>query len=110
MITDKNYGELRKIEGCEGLSDLGATKTDAVHILNFAKGLGVPSDQIFRNEAPTLNDLKNQYKKILSLTRKLSVVDKQEHTLIVYVGGHGASLREQQIYMLNSSDPKQALF
>jgi hypothetical protein len=41
MITDKNYEKLRTIEGCGNLSDLGATKTDAVHIYNLAKGLGI---------------------------------------------------------------------
>ena len=94
MITDRDYSELRKIEGCEDLSDLGATKTDAVHIMNFAKGLGIPNDRIFRNDAPTMDDMKATYKKILTLTRELSVKENQEHTIIVYAGGHGASLRE----------------
>ena len=58
MITDKDYSQLRKIEGCEDLGDLGATKTDATHILNFAKGLGVPDDHMFRNDSATLDDLK----------------------------------------------------
>ena len=73
IITDKDYAELRKIEGCESLGDLGATKTDATHILNFAKGLGIPDENIFRNDAPTIDDLKKTYKKILTLTRDLSV-------------------------------------
>ena len=95
IITDKDYSQLRKIEGCEGLADLGATKTDAEHIFNFAKGLGIPKDRIIKNVAPTLNDLKASYKQILNTTRNLSIVDKKEHTVLVYAGGHGASLREQ---------------
>ena len=73
LITDKNYGELRKIEGCGNLGDLGATKTDATHILDFAKGLGIPDENIFRDDAPTIEDLKATYKKLLTITRDLSV-------------------------------------
>ena len=55
------------------MSDLGATKTDAAHILNFAKGLGIPDSNIFRNDSATINDLKATYKKLLVMTRKLSM-------------------------------------
>ena len=94
MITDKDYSKLRTLEGCKDLADLGATKTDAVHILNFAKGLGVTNDNIIRNDAPSIKDLKVAYKDLLTWTRKLSV-EKKEHTLLVYAGGHGASQKEQ---------------
>ena len=30
--------------------------------------------------------------------------------LFVYIGGHGATLDERQMYLLNSSDPKSAFF
>jgi len=30
--------------------------------------------------------------------------------LFVYVGGHGATQDEKQVYLLNSSDPKKAIF
>ena len=59
MITDKDYSKLREIDGCEELEDLNATKTDAVHILNFAKGLGIPDENIFRNDGASLDDLKD---------------------------------------------------
>ena len=95
LITDKDYSELRKIEGCGMLGNLGATKTDAVHIVNFAKGLGIPDENIFKDEAAELKDLTQTYKKILALTRKLSVKEEKEHTVLVYCGGHGASMREQ---------------
>ena len=51
MITDNDYSKLRKIEGCDALTDLSATKTDAAHILNFAKGLGIPEERIFKSNA-----------------------------------------------------------
>ena len=73
IISDKDYDRLRTIDGCKDLSDLGATKTDAVHIVNFAKGLGIPDENIFRNESATSSELKATYKKILILTRKLSM-------------------------------------
>ena len=94
IITDKDYSKLRKIEGCENLGDLNATKSDSVHIMNFAKALGVTEDNIFRNEGAPIEELRATYSKILKLTRKLSVTDKKRHTLIVYCGGHGASIAE----------------
>ena len=109
LITNKAYDKLRTIKGCEMLQDLGATKTDAIHINNFAKGLKIPQDRIFRTEDGTIDDLKNVYKKILKLTRGLSHKEQQPHTLIVYAGGHGASNREQQLYLLNSDDPGSAM-
>ena len=36
MITQANYGKLRKIKGCEDLGDLNATKTDGGHIQEVA--------------------------------------------------------------------------
>ena len=81
------------IEGCEELGDLNATKTDAVHILNVAKGLGIPEENILRNEGSSISEIRETYKKLLKLTRKLNH-DERPHTFIVYAGGHGASLRE----------------
>ena len=94
IITDKDYSELRKIVGCEKLVDLKATKTDSVHIVNFAKKLGVPEDQIFRSEGASLEELKLTVFEINDLTKKLSYTYNREHTLIVYCGGHGVSLHE----------------
>ena len=94
IITDKDYSELRKIVGCEKLYDLKATKTDSVHIVNFAKELGVAEDQIFRSEGASLEELKQTFNEINTLTRKISYKDEKEHTLIVYCGGHGASYCE----------------
>ena len=73
IITDKDYEKLRTIEGCQDLKDLGTTKTDAVNIINFAKGLGIPDENIFRNESATAEEIKETYKKILVMTRKLSM-------------------------------------
>ena len=47
--------------------------------------------------------------KILKLTRKLSVEGKP-HLLFVYIGGHGATLDEKQVYLLNSNVPQKAVF
>ena len=54
IITDRDYSQLRKVEGCEMLGDLNATKTDSVHILEFAKAMGVTEDRIFRNQAANI--------------------------------------------------------
>ena len=36
IITDNNYDQLRRIEGCEMMSDLGRTKSEAVLIHKLA--------------------------------------------------------------------------
>ena len=54
--------------------------------------------------------MNSTFKQILQLTRTLSYADKKGHTLIVYFGGHGASDRESQLYLLNSDDSKKAIF
>ena len=47
--------------------------------------------------------------KILKLSRKLSCEGKH-HLLFVYIGGHGATLDEMQVYLLNNSTPSKAMF
>ena len=47
--------------------------------------------------------------KIMKLSRTLSHEGKP-HLLVVYIGGHGATLDEKQVYLLNSSDSKEAVF
>ena len=47
--------------------------------------------------------------KILKLSRKLTK-EKKPHLLFVYIGGHGATLDEMQVYLLNNSSPSKAKF
>ena len=47
--------------------------------------------------------------KIMKMTRRLSD-EGIPHLIFVYVGGHGATSNEKQIYLLNSDDPKKAVF
>ena len=47
--------------------------------------------------------------KILKLSRKLTN-DRKPHLLFVYIGGHGATLDEKQVYLLNSNSPQKAIF
>ena len=109
MITDDNYEELRKIVGCEGLADLGATKKDGVHIMRLARSLGVPEENMYINNRATIKDLKATYTTLLKLSRKKSAAEIP-HIIFVYAGGHGATQSEKQIYLLNTSDPGDAMF
>ena len=43
----------------------------------------------------------------MKITRKKSV-DGIPHVIFVYVGGHGATQAEKQIYLLNDSNPADA--
>ena len=104
IITDKDYAKLRLLLGQNDLVDLDATKTDAVHIQNLAKGLGITDDRIYRNEGATVAELNATYRTLSKISTKLNG-QEEEHTLIVYVGGHGATYRnEQQIYLTNSDN------
>ena len=109
LITEHEYGKLRTIEGCGTLSNLNATVPDGKHIMKIAENLGVPEGNRFINISPTIEDLKKNHKAIMKLSRKKST-DGIPHIIFVYVGGHGATSEEKQIYLLNDSDPKKAMF
>ena len=53
--------------------------------------------------------LKKTYMTLLKLSRKLSGEGKP-HMIFVYIGGHGATQSEKQIYLLNSETPNGAMF
>ena len=109
IIIDKDYEELRKIEGCEKLGDLNATKSDATHIVDFARGVGVPDENIWRYDGTNLETVKAKYNEILKKTKELTALG-EEHTLFVYVGGHGISHNEKQLYLFNTDDKHKAFF
>ena len=44
----------------------------------------------------------------MRLTKKFTV-EEIPHLLIVYIGGHGATNNESQVFLLNSSEPKKAI-
>ena len=46
IIRNKNYGELRKKEGCEAFSDLPAVDQDAINIRRGIKSLGARDEDI----------------------------------------------------------------
>ena len=54
-----------------------------------------------------MKELKASYLALIKKTRALSAENKQ-HLLFVYVGGHGATENEKQIYLLNDSSAKNA--
>ena len=109
LISESDYELLRGVNGCEGQSDLPATVTDNDHIIAIADGLGIPQDNRFININPDKKDLDKSYKEILKLSRKLDN-EAKPHVIFVYAGGHGATDNEQQLFLLNSNDTKNAIF
>lgn len=87
---------------------MNATETDAEHILNLAKGLGIPEDHIYINNAATRDEVNSTYKEMRLVSKKLNY-EKRPHTFLVYAGGHGASTNEQQLYLLNGSNAKATI-
>ena len=75
--------------------------------MKMAENLGVPESNRFIDVSPTMADLKKSYMSIMKITRKKSV-DGIPHVIFVYVGGHGATQAEKQIYLLNDSNPADA--
>ena len=53
--------------------------------------------------------MKETYLQITKRSRKYTV-DGKQHLIFVYMGGHGATYSEKQIYLLNDSDPNKAQY
>ena len=109
MVTQDIYDNLRQIDGCENLKDLNATKTDGGYIQEMARKIGVPKENTFIDIRPSQKDLKKSYSKIMMASRT-HTVDKEPHLIFVYVGGHGCTDNEKQIYLLNESESSKAMF
>ena len=75
----------------------------------MAKQLGVKDENIFRDEEATVAQMKKTYMVILKKSRALTAADTP-HLIMVYVGGHGATQAEKQVFLLNSDKPNDALF
>ena len=109
LITEDKYEKLRTIEGCDSLLDLKATVNDGKHILAIADAIGVQDEYRYINVSSDVAGLKKNYMTILKLSKQLSLQNKR-HLVFVYVGGHGATDNEKQIFLLNSDEPKSAQF
>ena len=109
MVTEDEYGNLRSIEGCDKQDNLPATKTDTQHISAIADALGVKAEDRYCTHHPTHKVMSSTHLEIKKRSRKYTVEGKQ-HLIIAYMGGHGATFNEQQIYLLNDADPNKAQF
>ena len=77
--------------------------------MKIAENFGVPESNRFIDISPSFDALKKSYKAIMKITRKKSA-DGIPHVIFVYIGGHGATFEEKQIYLLNDSSPAKAMF
>ena len=109
LISEDEYSKLRKINGCEDLTDLPATIPDNKHALKMADYLGIPEDNRYLNISPDVKELKSTYLKIINKSRDWTR-DGIPHVLFCYVGGHGATKEEKQLFLLNTEDPKKAIW
>ena len=53
--------------------------------------------------------MKETYLQITKRSRKYTV-DGKQHLIFVYMGGHGATYNEKQIYLLNDADPNETQY
>ena len=72
--------------------------------MQMADGLGIPKENRWISVSPTMKDLKTTYMQIMKKCRALSA-SNIPHVLFVYLGGHGATQAEKQVYLLNSEKP-----
>ena len=105
LITTEDYAELRKNDGCESLANITAVQKDTAWMKKSIEFLGVSEDNLYIDHQPTSKDLADTYKKIYKKSKGYDK-EKQPHTIIVYCGGHGATMSsgecEQQLYLLNT--------
>ena len=78
-------------------------------MIKMAENLGIPEENRYCNFNPTFSELQSSYLEILKAVKKLDVAEIPS-VLFVYVGGHGASKDEKQVFLLNSSKPKEAIY
>ena len=109
IFNNSIYDKLRVIEGCEKLEDLKATPTDVEHIKKMFQCYGVKDENLYLNAEPDLKQLNATYIEIRKKSRALTGAN-QAHVILVYCGGHGATLDEKQIYLVNTDQPKLAMF
>ena len=55
IITDDDYSQLRRIEGCEMMSDIGRTKSEAVLIHKLAQKFGASDSRIIHDKASSFD-------------------------------------------------------
>ena len=75
--------------------------------MQIADNLGVPKENRYINISPTQKQLKASYVALLNMTRK-KTQEGIPHLIFTYVGGHGATSEEKQIFLLNDENPKNA--
>ena len=68
----------------------------------MADGLGIPKENRWISTSPSMKDLKMTYMAIMKKCRALTA-SNIPHVLFVYLGGHGATQAEKQVYLLNSA-------
>ena len=54
IITDNDYSQLRRIEGCEMMSDLSRTKSEAVLIHKLAQKFGASDSRLIHDKASNI--------------------------------------------------------
>ena len=64
LITENDYSELRKIDGCKELGNLDATIKDGKHMISMADAFGIPRPNQYIDIKPTAKRLNETMKKI----------------------------------------------
>ena len=77
--------------------------------MEMCENLGIPEENRVISMSPTMKELKAEYMKLMKKSRK-HTSDDVPHVIFVYIGGHGATQNEKQLYLLNSNKPGDALF
>ena len=69
----------------------------------------IPDLNVFIDKEATREMVDKSYKKIMEKSKELSLKDTP-HLLIVYCGGHGVTIYEKQVFLLNMDQEEKALY
>ena len=66
LISVEKYDQIRKIENCDKLENLKATKKDKQYIIEIADRMGIKKEHRWISTDPTFEELKESEKEIRS--------------------------------------------
>ena len=69
----------------------------------------IPKENVFIDKEATKEMVDKSYKNIVVKSKELSLNDTP-HLLIVYCGGHGVTIYEKQVFLLNMDQENKALY
>ena len=104
LFNVERFDKLRTHKGCEKLNDLLAVAIDKGFIRQLRGVFNIPQDNVWIDDSVTAVELKNRWKQMRIHIMKMTK-SKTPCFYFVYCGGHGHTVDEHGVFMLNSEKP-----